>query len=104
MTFVTMKMSAFPSSDWMLRVRVAVTAAGKTCASMGLGIGTLVCTSGCALDTTGCHVCGNNGLEGPELCDGGNLGGQTCITRGHDGGTLGCADGIPAPGYAVGVA
>ena len=35
-------------------------------------------------------VCGNAVVEGNEQCDGSNLGGQTCVGRGYDGGTLGC--------------
>lgn len=35
-------------------------------------------------------VCGNNVKEGGEACDGGDLGGQTCQSRGFTGGTLAC--------------
>ena len=34
--------------------------------------------------------CGNSVKEGSEQCDGSDLGGATCITRGFDGGALGC--------------
>ncbi len=34
--------------------------------------------------------CGNNVTEGNETCDGPDLGNQTCVTQGFDGGTLGC--------------
>lgn len=35
-------------------------------------------------------VCGNSLIESPEVCDGTNLGGQTCVTQGFTGGTLSC--------------
>ena len=35
-------------------------------------------------------VCGNNLLEGGEVCDGTDLGGQTCVGLGFTGGTLAC--------------
>ncbi|HEX4953813.1 MAG TPA: sialidase family protein [Thermoanaerobaculia bacterium] len=35
--------------------------------------------------------CGNGVIDPPEVCDGGNLGGQTCQSQGWNGGTLGCA-------------
>ncbi len=67
---------------------------GQTCVSQGFTGGTLACNSTCsAFVTTGCTsgaVCGNNVIESPEVCDGTNLGGQTCIDLGFDGGTLAC--------------
>ncbi len=36
-------------------------------------------------------VCGNGIIESPEVCDGSNLGGETCQSQGFDGGTLACA-------------
>ncbi len=36
-------------------------------------------------------VCGNNVREGSEVCDGTDLGGETCVSRGFDGGSLECA-------------
>ncbi len=35
-------------------------------------------------------VCGNNLIESPEVCDGSDLGGQTCVSQGFAGGTLAC--------------
>ncbi len=35
-------------------------------------------------------VCGNNIVEGDEVCDGTDLGGVTCVTLGYEGGTLTC--------------
>jgi len=35
--------------------------------------------------------CGNNTIDGGEQCDGAQLGGQTCQSRGYSGGTLSCA-------------
>jgi hypothetical protein len=41
--------------------------------------------------TTGGDVCGD-GIVGPtESCDGNNLAGETCMSQGFTGGTLGCA-------------
>lgn len=35
--------------------------------------------------------CGNGSIEVGEVCDGSNLGGQTCVSQGFSGGTLACA-------------
>ncbi len=35
-------------------------------------------------------VCGNGTKEGTEQCDGSDLGGESCVTRGYTGGTLSC--------------
>jgi hypothetical protein len=37
--------------------------------------------------------CGDNVAEGGETCDGADLVNQTCVTRGFDGGLLGCNSG-----------
>ncbi|NJK33342.1 MAG: hypothetical protein HC927_13600 [Deltaproteobacteria bacterium] len=44
-------------------------------------------------DTSQCisYMCGNGQLEGGEVCDGGNLNGQTCQSQGFDAGTLSCS-------------
>ncbi len=39
------------------------------------------------------HDCGNGELEGPEKCDGENLGDQSCESLGFEAGTLACAEG-----------
>jgi len=42
---------------------------------------------------TGCGTvssCGNNVIEGTEVCDGRSLGGKTCVDLGYSGGTLAC--------------
>lgn len=36
-------------------------------------------------------VCGNNTIEGDEVCDGTALAGETCVTQGFDNGTLACS-------------
>lgn len=42
-------------------------------------------------DTTGeIQVCGNNIIEGNEMCDLNQLNGETCTSLGHEGGVLGC--------------
>ena len=68
---------------------------GQTCESLGLGGGTLGCSSNCMYDKSGCEfgsVCGNNNKEGDEVCDGEDLDGETCQTQGFYGGTLACSD------------
>jgi hypothetical protein len=40
--------------------------------------------------TTGDPECGNGVIDDGEQCDGGNLGGFTCVDLGYSGGTLGC--------------
>src|ERR1051326_4337717 len=69
---------------------------GATCESLHFASGTLVCRADCRLDTTGCILpmlpsCGN-GVRGgaDEQCDGSDLGGATCQSRGFAGGTLAC--------------
>lgn len=68
---------------------------GATCASLGFGRGTLLCTPGCGLDPGGCvpAECGNFVLEAGEECDGGDLGGTTCADLGFAGGSLACGGG-----------
>ncbi len=41
-------------------------------------------------------VCGNNLREVPEVCDGSDLAGQTCVSQGFTGGTLSCNAGCTA--------
>ncbi|TXD41156.1 hypothetical protein FRC96_04870, partial [Lujinxingia vulgaris] len=44
-------------------------------------------TSACTIDP----VCGDDTVnQGSESCDGADLGGETCVSQGFDGGTLGC--------------
>ncbi len=76
--------------------------AGETCNSLGFdGGGTLTCTNTCSFDTTDCtsNTCGNGAVNGNDECDCGNqgsnctaaqLGNETCMTQGFDGGTLAC--------------
>jgi len=71
---------------------------GQTCAGLGFESGVLGCGAGCAgFDTSNCTgegpVCGDGEIEGAEVCDGTNLDGQTCVTRGFDAGELACAAG-----------
>jgi hypothetical protein len=70
---------------------------GKTCVTQGFTGGTLSCSSTCQLNTGSCTkststtpVCGNGKVEAGEWCDGYNLNGQTCESRGFGGGTLRC--------------
>jgi hypothetical protein len=67
---------------------------GDTCVSLGLGPGTLSCGSTCKFNTTGCTApprCGDGVInQTSEVCDGADLGGQTCTDVGFLGGTLAC--------------
>lgn len=72
--------------------------AGNTCESLGMGTGSLTCT-GCGYNTVGCSgpepeatpdTCGDGIRQTGEACDGSDLAGETCATRGFAGGTLGC--------------
>ncbi len=84
---------------------------GETCQSQGFDTGTLGCLSDCSgYDTSGCSnnggpVCGNGVIETGEVCDGSNLGGQTCSSQGFSGGTLACnstCDGFDTSGCTSG--
>lgn len=50
-------------------------------------------TSGTVMTTVAVGICGNNIVEFGEDCDGSALDGQTCESRGFDGGTLSCDPG-----------
>ena len=43
------------------------------------------------------YECGNGIIEGDEVCDGEELGGEDCLSRGFDGGELACA--VTCTGY-----
>ncbi|HLK10509.1 MAG TPA: DUF1566 domain-containing protein [Candidatus Binatia bacterium] len=73
---------------------------GATCASLGFPLGgTLRCTAACTINTRRCvtstvPACGNGVKDGPEECDGTDLGGATCASLGFTGGgTLACTPG-----------
>lgn len=66
---------------------------GASCASIGLGSGTLACSTNCRLDTAGCEiqpVCGDGRRQGGEECDGSDFAGASCSSLGFAGGTLAC--------------
>lgn len=70
--------------------------AGLTCTDFAPGGttpsgGALACIDSCmTVDDSACTYCGDNVLEGTETCDGTELAGETCVTRGYGSGTLGC--------------
>jgi len=70
--------------------------AGETCATLGLGAGTLACSDNCRFDTSGCEaaaVCGDGAVVTPfEQCDGTDLAGETCESLGYHGGELSCTN------------
>jgi hypothetical protein len=67
---------------------------GATCESQGFGAGTLACGSDCkSFDASQCGApagCGDSVKSGVEVCDGSDLGGQTCAGLGLGSGNLGC--------------
>ncbi len=70
--------------------------AGVTCASLGLGGGTLRCNPYCRYDVSMCETtaqCGDGTVAFPfELCEPTDLRGESCQTRGYYEGTLTCAE------------
>jgi len=70
--------------------------ADMSCEGLGFGEGALGCATTCLeFDTSYCgapETCGNGELEPPEVCDGDNLGGETCGSQGFGEGTLTCLD------------
>ncbi len=68
--------------------------AGETCESLGYSGGTLGCAADCAsFHTANCAppvTCGDGNLDDGEVCDGPDLGGESCATQGFVAGTLAC--------------
>jgi hypothetical protein len=64
------------------------------CSEHGYVDGTMACLGDCSdYDLTGCHMCGNDSVDGSETCDGTDLGSTTtdeCTEHGYGGGTLAC--------------
>ncbi len=63
--------------------------------TQGFAGGTLACNPNCqGFNTSGCvvSICGNNVIEGSEVCDGTDLGLMTCQSFGCRSGALGCLD------------
>jgi cysteine-rich repeat protein len=52
--------------------------------------GALVCNANCTIDADDCTYCGDDVREDPEVCDGDQLDGQTCMTQTFFAGTLAC--------------
>ncbi len=69
---------------------------GNTCVGLGFDGGVLTCRADCGgFDTSRCEgagpVCGDGAITGAEVCDGTNLGGHNCVSRGFLSGVLACA-------------
>jgi hypothetical protein len=70
---------------------------GADCTDFSFDTGVLSCASDCGSYVfSGCTnvveaVCGNGTREGGEICDRGDLGGNTCISLGYDRGALSCS-------------
>lgn len=45
--------------------------------------GAIACASICVYDVSGCYECGNDAIEGPEVCDDTSLAGADCTTLGY---------------------
>ena len=69
---------------------------GETCESLGFFTGILTCRADCSgYDTVECVIgtaCGNNVIDVGEVCDGDDLGGETCESLGMGGGELRCTN------------
>jgi hypothetical protein len=68
---------------------------GLDCADFGYTVGGLECDDQCRIVTGRCgggiaNVCGDDGAEGLEECDGNDLRGRNCGSLGFSGGTLSC--------------
>ena len=65
---------------------------GQTCGDFGFHTGTLACTTGCTVLTSGgSGECGDGEVLSPfEDCDGSDLDGSTCLTEGFYLGSLRC--------------
>ncbi len=64
---------------------------GQTCVSLGAGVGgVLACTENCTFDTSGCTSCGDNLVNGSDVCDGVALDAMKCEDVGWAGGSLDC--------------
>ena len=67
-----------------------------SCRDLGYMRGTLSCTAQCTYDMSGCipvpETCGNGKVDAGEECDGSDLDGYTCESRGFPGGRLRCDD------------
>lgn len=62
-----------------------------TCASLGMGIGTVRCSDLCKYETTFCVVCGDGKIDpNVEQCEGTDFAGETCENLGFKEGTLAC--------------
>ena len=69
------------------------TGPANMCKQLGFDHGTVACFANCTIDTSKCIICGDDEAGGLEACDGENLRGETCETRGYTGGTLTCQPG-----------
>jgi hypothetical protein len=69
--------------------------ARESCQGLGFDGGTLACAADCTWETSACHLCGDDVIGGPEVCDGTDLANTDCTdlpgpNGNYTGGTLGC--------------
>lgn len=73
---------------------------GADCTTLGMRFdrGALGCNEDCTFDASACVTweCGDDMINGADVCDGTDLGGEDCISQGFDGGDLACAEGCAA--------
>lgn len=86
-----------PLTDGLLMLRYFFGFRGSVLIAAATGQGCTRCTAPLIEDfiefaLAGCAVCGDALIDPGEACDGANLGGETCESQGHEGGTLGCTD------------
>lgn len=76
-----------PQIEWC---DTAVAETPGRCSDFGFSAGAVGCAENCTLDISGCSNCGDDQIDGPEACDGADLGGATCTDHGFSGGQLAC--------------
>ncbi len=89
-TYYSFPMSTNPatSSAWTVSEVDALQAGMK---AKGSGTpGAKIAQIYAVVDYTPAATCGNDVVEGDEVCDGTDLDGETCASQGFDGGTLSC--------------
>ncbi len=68
---------------------------GATCATLGLGTGSISCAPGCRYDKSNCSKgasCGNGSVDQGEACDGGTKNCTEITGAGYTSGTVSCLD------------
>ncbi|HET6372049.1 MAG TPA: hypothetical protein VFG76_02000, partial [Candidatus Polarisedimenticolia bacterium] len=64
--------------------------AEDSCGRGSYGAEGTLCTDPCGGGPLGCPYCGDGRVAGTESCDGADFAGESCVTKGFDGGSLEC--------------